>query len=61
MARPSGSKVVGPCPYCGKRYRLTNFMRRKDVERDAQGRLLSNTHLIACHRAATAQPAEGDR
>lgn len=61
MARPSGSKVIGPCPYCGERYRLTNFMRRRNGNRDAQGRLLSNTHLIACHRRSTAAQKEKTR
>ena len=50
MSQPSGSKVVGPCRYCGKRYMLTNFMRRKNPVRDASGRLLDDTHKIACHR-----------
>lgn len=49
MAHPSGTKAVGPCPYCGKRYVLTNWMRRHTTERDSDGRLLADTHLIACH------------
>lgn len=57
MSQPSGSKTVGPCPYCGQRYMLTNWMRRSGphLGRDSEGRLLSNTHLIACHAKMTTQ------
>ena len=55
----SGSKMVGPCPYCGQRYRLTNFMRRTGLK-DDQGRRLSDTHLIACwNRVSRAKQTEG--
>lgn len=64
MAQPSGSKVIGPCPYCGERYKLTNWMRRhNNPERDEEtGRFLNNTHLIACHRKrqAAVVPPERD-
>ena len=54
MAHPSGIKIVGPCPYCGLRYKLTNFMRRSRVlQQDDKGRWLHNTHLIACYRKSS--------
>lgn len=55
MAHPSGTKVIGPCRYCGEHYVLTNWMRRRAGDRDEQGRWLSDTHLIACHRKHTAE------
>ena len=36
------------CPYCGKHYRLTNFMRRPGW--DYKAGEYENTHLIACRR-----------
>lgn len=56
MSRNSGSKLVGPCRYCGKRYMLTNWMRKRRSERDENGFLLSDTHLIACHRKKPTPP-----
>jgi len=50
MARNAGERVIGPCPYCGERYMRTNWMKRSGMGRDAQGRPLSDTHLIACHK-----------
>ena len=53
MSQPSGSKVIGPCPYCGERYKLTNWMRRQGANAiylPAFDRWLTDTHLIACHR-----------
>lgn len=60
MAQPSGKKVVGPCPYCGERYMLTNWMKRhyQPVLDEATGRWLNDTHLIACHKKSAAA-AEG--
>ncbi|AGG89151.1 hypothetical protein [Rhodanobacter denitrificans] len=57
MAHPSGTHVVGPCPYCGQRYTLTNYMRRfHDPASDGAGRFLTDTHLIACFRKRTVAP-----
>lgn len=57
MSRNSGSRMAGPCPYCGQRYKLTNFMRRHDPAKDDQGRFLTDTHLRACWRKlASASP-----
>lgn len=50
MSKNAGERMVGPCPYCGQRYMRTNWMKRSNGERDSAGRLLSDTHLIACHR-----------
>ncbi len=55
MSRSSGQHMR-TCRYCGERYLLTNFMKRSgtwrnpEVARDADGNILSDTHLIACYR-----------
>lgn len=57
MSQPSGMKTVGPCPYCGKRYLLTNYMSRESLNlRDDNGRRLKDTHLIACYRKYMDKP-----
>jgi len=54
MSRSSGTKFVGPCPYCGKRYLFTNYMSREKLAlMDKAGRRLTDTHLIACYRKMT--------
>ncbi|OGU21770.1 MAG: hypothetical protein A2580_18145 [Hydrogenophilales bacterium RIFOXYD1_FULL_62_11] len=63
MGRSSGDRMVGPCPYCGERYKLTNFMRRsRNPQFDEESDLyLSNTHLIACHRKHQEKARAGAR
>jgi len=39
---------VRRCPYCGERYRQTNWMVRRHARTD-QGKWLRNTHEIACY------------
>ncbi len=52
MAQPSGAKMVGPCPYCGERYYLTNYMKRQHHGiRDRAGNHIGDTHRIACARS----------
>lgn len=53
MGQPSGAKMVGPCPYCGKRYKRTNWMIRFHGPTDENGYILRDTHLIACWRKHT--------
>lgn len=53
MAQPNGTRGKGPCPYCGQRYTYNNFMKRSGCKAEydkVQNRLLTDTHLIACHR-----------
>lgn len=51
MGRSSGTRNH-KCPYCGKPYVRTNWMvRYGHVAKD--GKLLSDTHLIACYRKHT--------
>ena len=49
MSQQSGSHAT-TCRYCGQRYHLTNWMKRKILrgQRDDQGRLLEDTHQAAC-------------
>lgn len=49
MSQPSGSHSK-TCRYCGQRYHLTNWMKRKSLrnQRDDQGLLLEDTHQAAC-------------
>ena len=61
MSRNNGDHYVGPRPYCGKRYRLTNYMKRsKELKRGHDGRWLNNTHLIACHRKNVPEASSHD-
>lgn len=58
MSRNSGSRVVGPCPYCGEKYNRTNWMRRNGQPKGPGGHILSDTHLIACARKAAKRAAQ---
>lgn len=49
MSQPSGTHA-STCRYCGNRYQLTNWMKRKNLGRDDEGRLLGDTHQAACWR-----------
>jgi len=40
------------CKVCGKRYRYTNYTRRRGY-RDLNGRLLRDSHEIACAKKET--------
>jgi hypothetical protein len=46
------------CRYCGGRYMVTNFMRRKDLGKDDEGFLLEDTHQAACWKKQTAAKGE---
>lgn len=37
------------CPYCKQAYTFTNWMKRHG-QRDANGKILDDTHLIACSK-----------
>lgn len=54
MSRNAGVRTL-PCPYCGKRYVRTNWMRRHLGERAADGALLDDSHLIGCYRRQEAK------
>lgn len=55
MSQPSGTHA-STCRYCGNRYQLTNWMKRKNLGRDDQGRLLGDTHQSAGMTARTTAP-----
>ncbi len=59
MSQPSGTHA-STCRYCGKRYQLTNWMKRKNLGRDDQGRLLGDTHQAACWKKLKAPNAGAD-
>lgn len=51
MSQPSGTRT-STCRYCGERYKLTNWMKRKSLrnQRDDKGLLLEDIHQAACWR-----------
>ena len=69
MSQPSG-EVVRDCPYCGARYRRTNWMKIRrghsdypDAKRnaryparDSDGNILDDTHIASCYLKSI-QPA----
>jgi len=46
MAQPSGTRTV-TCPFCGQRYRKTNWMNRSGLG-TYRGKLIDDTHKAAC-------------
>ena len=57
MAQPSGM-IVMACKFCGRRYLRTNWMIRYGV-RGYDGRLLRDTHQIACNKKLRTAQAQG--
>jgi hypothetical protein len=57
MSKNAGVRVL-VCPICGNSYRRTNWMRRHGGVATHRGEsfLLSDTHLIGCHRKSQARP-----